>query len=424
MGGGEYVFPATQCVSPEQSEVIKGMLQKSISRLRAEGLLAPPNLGSHVLFSWPLRQSSLINDPSYYGISNFVDHDPTVQNKLKDYNCGSRTYDLSGGYNHRGVDIFTYPFAKYKQQMNYVEVIAAAPGTIIAKYDGNPDQNCAFCTSACNWNAMYIRHADGSVAWYGHLKSGSQNAKSVGASVAEGEFIGVVGSSGNSTGPHLHFEVYADEAQTQLIDPFAGACNSRNGNDSWWKNQKPYREPTINRIQTSNALPVDGTCGVSETTNEKDVFAFSETIYFVNFYHDQQAGVNSRYEILYPNGTVYQSWQHASNTTYNASWWYWFFPSLPAVEGFWKYRVTYLATGQQVTHTFYRGNNPPIFTVRHGDYNASDTWSTNAIPNPTDRIFVRHRVTVATNLSVKQVVVGEKGIWEAAPGVQVILNGN
>ena len=43
-------------------------------------------------------------------------------------------------------------------------------GIIIGKDDGNFDQNCAFCTSSCSWNAVYIQQADGSIAWYGHLK--------------------------------------------------------------------------------------------------------------------------------------------------------------------------------------------------------------------------------------------------------------
>jgi murein DD-endopeptidase MepM/ murein hydrolase activator NlpD len=105
---------------------------------------------------------------------------------------------------------------------NDVEIVSAAAGTILYKSDGNFDRSCTFNNN--NWNAVYVQHSDGSVAWYGHMKAGTLTTKNVGASVAQGEYLGVVGSSGNSTGPHLHFEVY--DSGNNLIDPYAGTCNT------------------------------------------------------------------------------------------------------------------------------------------------------------------------------------------------------
>jgi murein DD-endopeptidase MepM/ murein hydrolase activator NlpD len=57
------------------------------------------------------------------------------------------------------------------------------------------------------WDGPYgrkivIRHADGTETWYAHLSAITASGK-----VGAGEIIGRVGSSGNTTGPHLHFEV-------------------------------------------------------------------------------------------------------------------------------------------------------------------------------------------------------------------------
>ncbi|MEI8410886.1 MULTISPECIES: M23 family metallopeptidase [unclassified Kribbella] len=53
-------------------------------------------------------------------------------------------------------------------------------------------------------NQIRIRHADGTESWYNHL---SRITVSSGEQVDAGEQIGAVGSTGNSTGPHLHLEI-------------------------------------------------------------------------------------------------------------------------------------------------------------------------------------------------------------------------
>lgn len=53
-------------------------------------------------------------------------------------------------------------------------------------------------------NMIRIKHADGTSTMYGHLNKIGVKA---GQSVKAGDRIGAVGSTGHSTGPHLHFEV-------------------------------------------------------------------------------------------------------------------------------------------------------------------------------------------------------------------------
>lgn len=54
-------------------------------------------------------------------------------------------------------------------------------------------------------NKIVVRHWDGTETWYCHL---SRIIQGTGSTVAPGEVIGAVGSTGNSTGPHLHLEVH------------------------------------------------------------------------------------------------------------------------------------------------------------------------------------------------------------------------
>ncbi|MGW1847027.1 M23 family metallopeptidase [Streptomyces sp. NPDC001966] len=67
-------------------------------------------------------------------------------------------------------------------------------------------------------NQVVVKHADGHYSQYGHLSSLSVSA---GQTVTVGQQIGLSGSTGNSTGPHLHFEVRTGPAYGSDIDPIA-----------------------------------------------------------------------------------------------------------------------------------------------------------------------------------------------------------
>ncbi len=67
-------------------------------------------------------------------------------------------------------------------------------------------------------NAVYIQDADGNVQIYGHMKYYSVSAGDV---VSAGEQIAKVGNQGQSTGPHLHFEIHSGGMNGKPIDPEA-----------------------------------------------------------------------------------------------------------------------------------------------------------------------------------------------------------
>jgi len=299
------------------------------------------------LFDWPTAHTT--SDPGYFGISGFVDHDEAFPDQLSDYNCGTRTYDTDAGYNHKGMDVFSWPFPWLKMDYDDVRIIAAEPGVITGRTDGNFDRNCS--SDSGDWNAVYVEHVDGSVAWYGHMKKESLTTKTVGQSVQSGEYLGIMGSSGRSTGPHLHLEVY--DSANGLIDPSSGSCNTLNV-DSWWSSQRPYYEPGINLVATHDAPPVmDNGCGVTETPNFQTTFQPGQTAYFAFYLRDQQAGQRIDMRIYQPDGTIWREWSHAMDSPnhYSVSWWYWYWalPSDPQA-GVWRWNVRF--QGQEAESTF------------------------------------------------------------------------
>lgn len=63
---------------------------------------------------------------------------------------------------------------------------------------------------------MQVRHPDGTVTVYGHMNTID---RAVGARVKAGEQIATVGQRGESTGPHLHIEVWPHGSRAARVDP-------------------------------------------------------------------------------------------------------------------------------------------------------------------------------------------------------------
>ncbi len=335
--GGEFRFNPNNipCITEEAIAKINAEIEINVAYLKKQGKLSVKKSSMAApSFIWPVKKSAISTYNDVWAISNYVDHDNAAG--IEDYNCTQRTYN-----SHTGTDIFTWPFSWYQMENNISEVIAAAAGIIVFKNDGLFDKSCDLNSN--NWNAVYLEHSDGSRTWYGHLKNGSLTSKSVGDDVVEGEYLGVVGSSGNSTGPHLHFEVY--DSNNKLIDPFNGNCNNI---ATWWQDQPDYRDPQINAALTHTAPPVFNTCPEIETTNTANKFLPNSDIYLAGYFKDQLVGTTVFLKLYNPNGTNIE-WSQNLINTFGSSYWYWIVDNLSAL-GTYKFEITY--QGQKVTHEF------------------------------------------------------------------------
>lgn len=94
-----------------------------------------------------------------------------------------------------------HPTLGVKQFHNGVDLAAPSGSPILAAYDGSV---IAAAYSSTMGNYIMIDHGDGLFTIYMHASS---LAVSTGQSVSKGDRIGSVGSTGRSTGPHLHFSV-------------------------------------------------------------------------------------------------------------------------------------------------------------------------------------------------------------------------
>lgn len=123
---------------------------------------------------------------------------------------GPRVHPVTGEYkNHGGTDIgASYGSAIY----------AADSGMVVRSADG--------------WNGgwgnyVMINHGNGMQTLYAHMSS---RAVSVGQTVSRGQTIGYVGSTGMSTGPHLHFEMYINGSRVDPQTRYPGVSFSYSGN--------------------------------------------------------------------------------------------------------------------------------------------------------------------------------------------------
>lgn len=150
--------------------------------------------------------------------------------------------------------------------LSYEPVLAPANGTVIR----------AGWQNWGNWVAglglhLIITHTNGYETRYGHL---SALAVITNALVTQGRIIGTSGNTGNSTGPHLHFEVRLNGTPT---DPFGGAGSQWLWSSGSWDSQGRWRGQPEPRYGTTFIVDDDNPITVGDPNDDPN-FAKGRTI--------------------------------------------------------------------------------------------------------------------------------------------------
>lgn len=156
--------------------------------------------------------------PERCAVQFYVDQAPGAA--IRDFRCGRRSYDT-----HRGTDFRVLSPEDFRAG---VPVLAAAAGRVHAVRDGMDDVDVFELgrdkvENQASGNVVVIAHGGGWYSTYAHLRKGSIAVRQS-QSVAAGDILGVVGLSGDTNFPHLHFELRRG-AQT-IVDPFAPAAGA------------------------------------------------------------------------------------------------------------------------------------------------------------------------------------------------------
>ena len=241
---------------------------------------------------------------------NFVDK--IAGTGFQDYECTGYTYD---GHNAHDVAL-----QGFQEQAIGVPVFAAVAGDVIAVHDGEPDMNTDWNNP--NANFVAIDHSDGFVTYYYHLKKNSISV-AVNDIVVAGRQIGLTGSSGMSTWPHLHFQSNLNGA---AIEPNAGSCNPGPTN---WSQQAAFRRELYVRSFVFGSADFTGLAGFPwDQAPRKGAYVHgTNTIIYFRF---SFAGLpaNSTYQLMVtrPDNSpeLLENGPLPHNTVFAKDGWYWF----------------------------------------------------------------------------------------------------
>jgi hypothetical protein len=194
-----------------------------------------------------------------------------------------------------------------------VPILCAAPGTVVQTHDGEFDRQTQWL-SGVTANDVIVQHADGSYAYYWHMRKGSVRVIT-GQAVATGDTLGFVGSSGYSSGPHLHFET--QDGGTR--EPYLGPCNP---GASRWLSQGPYVWTYPFQLFNSGLTTLRPSWAtVCERPPSKTNFTAGSPVYGWVRVRNILSNDQLTYQWYSPLGP-YSSSSFSAGTSYTSSYWY------------------------------------------------------------------------------------------------------
>lgn len=288
-------------------------------------------------YSWPLERA--LND--LVVAVNYTDLDPGP-GRL-DYMGGTHNYD-----GHTGHD---YTLHDFRAMDRGVRILAAAGGTVTYLDDTSPyDRHCSFdWPDGGNW--VWIAHGDGTFHEYLHMRRSSMTVK-LGDVVQQGQTLGLVGSSGYSTAPHLHFESgdYSGLGAGYVFrEPSHGSANPL---PSLWNVQEDYAGDAPFHVtglgvytdaQVGGSVFNTGYCDVVNSIPQPLTFGASEPHLDMWVQFQSRAGDTATVVVRKPDGAVYGSFDFVAQEPVQFGWfwaYYFFSPYVaPADHGTWRLQL-------------------------------------------------------------------------------------
>jgi murein DD-endopeptidase MepM/ murein hydrolase activator NlpD len=249
-------------------------------------------------------------------VQNYVDDAPGPE--ARDYRCGFLTYD-----GHKGTDIRVIDVEALRKG---VAVLAAAPGRVRAVRDGMQDVSVRTIGKAAiagreAGNSVVIEHGDGWETQYAHLRKGSVAVRA-GDRVTAGEKLGLVGLSGNTEFPHVHFEIRHDR---KTVDPFVGVDaveGCKPGAHPLWRSDAlealAYVATGVLDAGIAGAAPVVGDGNVDRDTTERFTPSSAAAVFWVQIYGARADDVEE-FRFVAPDGRVLS--EHRDRIARNQAQW-------------------------------------------------------------------------------------------------------
>ena len=165
---------AEQAAKAAQAAAQKAAQQQKQQSSSSSGSQSSQTTASASGFLWPIASSHRVTSP-----------------------FGWRTHPITGRQHlHGGIDIAA---------PNGTPIMASKAGVVVISQYGSS-----------YGNYVVISHPDGTRTLYAHM---SQRNVSAGDTVRQGQTVGLVGSTGSSTGNHLHFETWTGSSSSSRVNP-------------------------------------------------------------------------------------------------------------------------------------------------------------------------------------------------------------